>query len=329
MIDFSQYQHLEVKFNQRYGTNFRYSDFETQVKRNQYMEENFASTGSKLSEDNKEYIERFVKLFDKAFTNSVDRKVSFFLFDDILKDYNELMAGYREACEKQGEPLKQEWVPNSRLAKEAWTEMQDVEEDRQKFIEEEYLSRNIRIRDMRQLAEFKRAQGDTDPQSLSVIWNYANALQKVNDNRPRWWRVIHFVRNGAEQREAEKMRNLVTERLSEYDRTHGEGKGMAEMQRYLIDGGIMRLKYSIKDAVVNLRKQENSAKKPEALNNKTIENAQMSNQHVEEKEIILDSEEAKERIGNMLEDEFNEKTIEVKPEERHEEKNPTANNHIL
>lgn len=329
-IDFSKYQQLAEKFNQRYGTEFSYSDFETQVKRNQYMEENFASTGSKLSEDNKEYIDRFVKLFDKAFTKSVDRKIASFNFYDIVKDYNELMAGYREACASQGEPLKQEWVPNSRLAKEAWSEMQEVEEDRQKFIEGEYLAGNIRIRDMRRLAEAHRTNNVESPESLSAVWNYANALQKVNDDRPRWWRIIHFVRNGAEQREAENMRNFVTERLTAYDRKHGEGKGMAAMMGYLNERSIMILKYSVQEAAINLKKQENAAKKSEALNNKTMENAPVSDHPVEEKEIILDYETVKERIGNMLEEEFNKSvTVENKPEEKHEEKNLTGADKVI
>ena len=126
------------------------------------------------------------------------------------------------------------------------------------------------------------------------------------------------------------MRNFVTERLGEYDRTHGEGKGMTEMQRYLSDGGVMRLKYSIKDAVVNLKKQANANQKAEALNNKAPENAPVSDQPVEEKEIILDYETAKERIGNMLEKEINEGVIgEDKQEEIHEENQLTANEKLL
>lgn len=305
-INFSKYQYLVDEFNQRYGVDFSYSDFETEVMRKRYI----AESRSKISEENQEYVNRFTSLFDKAFTNSVDRKIDAFTAEEIVNDYNRMMNGYSDAYKDNGTPLKQNWVSGSALLKEARDEMEDVKLGKQAFIEEEYLSGALRIRDMRRYAKELQKVNETSPKKLSAIWNYANALQKVNDERPRWWRRIHFIRNAAEKREAENMRNFVTERLQAFDKINGEGSGMREMMVHLSDPTIIKLKDSIETAYASAKKAEKDEKLKAKLKAEESKKGDLAqNEQYEEKEISLEDETVREKIGYMIENDLKESLL--------------------
>ena len=81
-IDFTNYQGLVNNFNQRYGVRFNYEDFENEVALNKSLDDNYEPKGSELSEENKKYITDFAELFDKAFVNSLARKIDPFTHEE-------------------------------------------------------------------------------------------------------------------------------------------------------------------------------------------------------------------------------------------------------
>ena len=134
-MDFTKYQQLATDFNNRFGVNFSYQDFETEVLRDKYVSEGFANSRSNISVENSKYVSEFVKLFDQAFVNSVNRKIEPFTPEEMVQEYTKMMNGYRAACKDHGEELSQNWVAGSTLMRNVNSEMKDVAENRQEFIE--------------------------------------------------------------------------------------------------------------------------------------------------------------------------------------------------
>ena len=294
--DFSKYQHLVDRFNQRYGVDFNYDDFESEVLLNKHLNENFEPRGFVLSEENNKFIDDFVKLFDKAFVNSVARRIDRFTPEEILNDFIQVMNGYRETYRENGNPLDQEWVANSLLMRNVIDEMGEIPENKQTFIEEEYLRGAFRIRDMRKEAQDLASNNEQsqDPAKLSVILNYANALKKVNDDRPRWWRIIHPFRNAAEKRESQNMRDFVNQKAQAYDRINGEGSCMEKITKYLNDSMIEDIKDSVNKAHAEFKAKEAAEKLMNELK------ASRAKEDFAEKEIMLDGDNVRENIGKLL-----------------------------
>lgn len=306
--DFSNYRDLENRFNERYGVKFRYEDYEDDVIRSAAIETDYMFASSNLSEENQKYLSEFIEIFDAAFTRAVDRKIEPFGADEILKDYRELMEGYREARKKSGDPVEEKFAPSSLLLKEAYSEIMDSLEGKQDFIEEEYLGRNLRIRDMRAYMKELEAKKETRPEKLSAIWNYANALEKINAGRPGWWRIIFFARNRAEQREAQNMRNFVNTQLREYDKQYGEGSGFEKMRDCLRDSTIKDLKESTRVAYLTHKQEEKAAKqngKPKAGDEELEKNNEppQENEPSLEEELVFDDD-VREKIGDMIENDL-------------------------
>ena len=87
------------------------------------------------------------------------------------------------------------------LAEEALGELPQNDVD---IVMENYKNGNIRIRDMRAFVNDVRALNPTNIEKASFkkIAAYSEALRKINESRPGWWRFIHPFRNRAERNEA-------------------------------------------------------------------------------------------------------------------------------
>ena len=59
---FDKYQETLRQFNEDFGVNFKYEEFDTAVKQNKYIEANFAAERTTLSVENREYMKNFAKL---------------------------------------------------------------------------------------------------------------------------------------------------------------------------------------------------------------------------------------------------------------------------
>ena len=75
-------------------------------------------------------------------------------------------------------------------------------------VAENYMKGNIRIRDMVAFSESILALDTT--KNRAILASYALALKKVNEGRSFLWRVFHPFRNHAEQRDAGKMADMLT-----------------------------------------------------------------------------------------------------------------------
>lgn len=314
-MNYKKYQHLADNFNKKYGVNFSYKDFEVEVWRNKSLSDDYAAAKRGYSQENIKYVSEFESLFDMAFTNALNKRIAAFTPQQIAEDYKIMMEGYRAACKDSGDPFTQDWAPNSLLMKGIENEMKDVTDNKQDYMEDEYLRGAYRIRDMRRDAKAVQEDKEISPEKLSAILNYANTLKKVNDDRPGWWRFVHFIRNAAEQREAKNMRDMVNEKAKAYDKVHGEGSCMQEIEKHLNDSAIQDYKNSINEARIEYKKEEDLTK---------LEKELSARGKVEEKEILLDDEETlekiRENIGDTLEAWFEKEMEKVGKEDMHEEK---------
>ena len=198
--NFAKYQHVVDKFNKKYNVNFSYTAFESEVGKYQNFSENFLSKGGDVA--GQRYKKNFADLYTLALTNYADRKIDKFSSTEMLKEYVEMMNGYKESVNAAGNNIKK-WPKVSELVTKVQANLQDEKkgfpDTKEDFIIKRYMEGKLPLRQMR--AEVKKLIDDkcTDPKKLSLIWGYAKALEKINGDRPRWWRILNFPRNNADK----------------------------------------------------------------------------------------------------------------------------------
>ena len=212
--NFSKYQHLAEQFNNKYGTDFRFEEFEMNVLRNQNLAENFLKAGGDIN--GRAYVSTFSNLYRMALTNYADRKIDSFYSKEFINDYKKVMNGYKDAV-NQEKVTVDGWPKTSylveRVQKDLENEKTAMPDGKVDNIIKRYNDGKLPMRKMREYAQTLIDSGCKEPEKLSVILGYSKALEEVNLNRPRWWRIIHPFRNNAEQRDAKFFKKMVTERL--------------------------------------------------------------------------------------------------------------------
>ena len=208
---FEPYQSLVNDFNAKYGLNFSYEAFETNVRRSRYMDENFVS--EKGDPNDREYVNKFGPLYRQALTNFADRKIDSFNSEEMIRDYRKMMGGYRKAMNQEGANITG-WPKDMYLVEHAQNAVKNIPNSKEEYITQRYLAGTLPMRALRaHVAQITENARYADPEKLSTVLGYANALSEINRQRPRWWRIIHPFRNAAEQREAKNFKQAVTSRV--------------------------------------------------------------------------------------------------------------------
>lgn len=212
--NFSKYQNLVEEFNNKYGTDFRFEEFEMNVLRNQNLAENFLKAGGDIN--GRAYVSTFSNLYRMALTNYADRKIDSFYSKEFINDYKKVMNGYKDAV-NQEKVTVDGWPKTSylveRVQKDLENEKTAILDDKVENIIKRYNDGKLPMRKMREYAQTLIDADCKEPEKLSVILGYSKALEEINSKRPRWWRIIHPFRNNAEQRDAKFFKKMVTGRL--------------------------------------------------------------------------------------------------------------------
>ena len=256
MGKFDKYQYLVTAFNNKYGLDFSYEEYETTVLKNQNLASVFAMEKKSINMENRVYISKFGAMYKKAFTNFLDKKIENFSTEQMLKDYRTLMKGYRSARKEANNPLEQNWVASSYLIESAKENIKTIPGNKPDYVEERYLKGELRIRDMR--AEVKRLmsmEGEKTPEILAVVLGYSEALKCVNVDRPLWWRWIHPFRNAAEQRESENFANVVKSLVGDYA-VAAFTAGYKKTFDIMLDGTIKNTRSEVADLAERLKAEE-------------------------------------------------------------------------
>ena len=216
--DFGNYQYLVENFNEKFKVNFSYEAFESDIRSYDIISENFTNLGSDVRSGR--YVKAFADLYRQALTNYADRKIHFFSGEEFLNEFEKMMKGYTEATLTSGTGPKKSWPSSSRLIDRVKADLNDpkkgIPDTKLDYIIKRYNDRTLPMSKMREEAKKLIDSNSKDPTKYSTILGYSKALEEINSQRPRWWRIIHPFRNNAEQREAKAFKKIVTEKLGLY-----------------------------------------------------------------------------------------------------------------
>jgi hypothetical protein len=217
--DFSKYDELVSSFNNDYGVDFSFQQFETTLYKNKNLASLFGASQSRdaaLTVEGQTYINQFSSLYKTAVSNVFEKKVESFNIEEMMNRYVELMDGFKAAYKEQGQELPK-WPKNSVLLEGTEKSMQDFPKDSISYIADKYLKGEVRLRDMRAFTEQLQKESSPVLNDVAQVLQCATAIQQVNEQRSFWWRVFHPIQNRAEQRNAKMMQEYVDKTLSEDD----------------------------------------------------------------------------------------------------------------
>lgn len=292
MPNYEKYQHLVDDFNEKYGVNFSYEEFEAEV--NALRNSRGPGVGSEI--ENEVYVNTYKNLFKKAVDNLIHARLGIYRVEHnyISADYEKMMNGYIDANVNEGNFFQTKWIPRSQLAGSMRTIVASYPDTNADYIAQKYLGGEFRIRDMRARTNLLESRKETNPERICAILCYAEALEKVNSQRSFWWRVFHPFRNSAEKSEAKNMRKFVNAVAKEYDRINRkEGAFFNEMQRTVGVNPTAELRDRLDNEISIMREAEEKAEVPKMENN----NLNVANEN------------NKENIGKQINAEVNNKNI--------------------
>ena len=185
-------------FNRQYGTSVSFGDIKSQAK--------------KLGSYNQALRAVFLEAYKQvALKDLIDHDTDFLKSHEMFQDFNKEIINSlidETPLSRRNGLSKNMGIKSQNEAYEmleaTWAELPKNQVD---AVVENYLKGNIRIRDMRAYAESCKLFDDKRAQT--ELASYAEALKKVNKDRPRWWRILHPFRNNAEKRDSKIIEDLL------------------------------------------------------------------------------------------------------------------------
>lgn len=209
-FDYSRYDEKIKKFNKKYGVNFNVRAFHKQAKA--YYELNYKTGYDKV------YRMTFLHLYQKAVNRYIDNRIPACKASDMLLEFDEIMHDFKKDCDAKKIETNLHVFGNwdaCRTFKNLNAKvLAKLQEDRVELNRQRYLNGDLRIRDM--LSDTKAVLAKKDEiggSSLSTLLGYAEALKQINGTRSFFWRTLHPVRNGAEQRASARIVATVKEKV--------------------------------------------------------------------------------------------------------------------
>ena len=209
---FEQYKDQVAKFNSDYGVDFSYEAYEIDSLKMQAISV-FLGAAQRTNPENTVYRGMLLRLYRNAVVNkienSTDNEIDPIAF---LEDFDNLMLNYREHCVKNNKEAPDKrggWLNNAEIADAMQQRIADIKGDRVEYYKDKYMLGKIRLRDMR--ADVARIQSNppASAKDIARAMIYMRALQKITEERSRWWGIIHPFRSRAEVRDYNTIQDFV------------------------------------------------------------------------------------------------------------------------
>lgn len=200
---FDKYQEALNQFNAKYGVNYKFEMYETQVLKIKNLQSTFVSH-SKTKVENIVYRSMLTSFYKECVDNMIERKIDRINYADFIGDFESLMDNYREYCKENGKEApsaKGGWKKDVEIVEAIEAKIKDVKEDIGEYTKEKYLSGNLRLRDMRAALETMKNGEAVSKEQLATAIAYQKALKSTVKERSFFWKVFHPIRNNAEQRD--------------------------------------------------------------------------------------------------------------------------------
>ena len=205
-------------FNTKYHCNFSFEEFDKRFRRR-----------PALYSSNEEWASNYKHHFKSAYKEALTRIAEFseerLDCEDMLDDFQrDIVDPYIREAENQGTSIKHPEYAGMGRSERLEMLRDTAPEAPLNFTglyTHKYLTGKIRIRDMRANANAVLTNPDSTREDILRIAACANALEEVSITRPRWWRILHPVRNNAEKRDSQALRRLVTAKAKEMGTSYG------------------------------------------------------------------------------------------------------------
>ncbi len=232
MINTEEFSTAVEEFNEKYGVEFNYADFEKE--RIKYDRMDIDKPG------NVAYAFAFAKLYKRALRAAVTGNIKDLNSPEMMKDFEEkIMAPYRAKCIEQNEPNgSAPYGGKTRL--KALESMRAYANEAPKtvadFYGEKYQNGLLHLRDFRSFAEHYTKT--VEQQEMAA--NFIVGLEKVHNNRSFLWKVAHPIQNYCEKRDLKYLKSEL-----EYDKI-----------KYLADSGseILEAEMQYLDKLIRVEK---------------------------------------------------------------------------
>lgn len=199
MIDTEEFLEQLDHFNEKYGIEFDYQEFEKQrIKHDQLALKDPGNIAYNLV---------FAKYYKQALRGVVIGKIKELNSPQMLKDFEELiMAPYREKCISENEPNGS--TPyGGKTHLEALESMRIYANEAPKtaadFYGEKYKNGLLHLRDLRDFA--KHYTRTMEQQEMAA--NFIAGLESVHNSRSVWWKLAHPIQNYCEKRDLKSLKS--------------------------------------------------------------------------------------------------------------------------
>ena len=211
--DFSSLRGDVQKFNDTFGVQFSFEEYERGVLRSRGLSRLFGTTLSSDPE-NSVYRTMLLSMFKETVLNKIkgttDKTPNPIALANAFED---LMEKYRNFCSSgknlvDAPQLYGGLRGHEAVLSEMRGEITGIPVDKSDYVKGQYVAGRARLRDMKANMDGMRANGVTaDKLSQAIV--HKRALEKVVSERTGWWRIRHFFRNRAEQRHLQELTDFV------------------------------------------------------------------------------------------------------------------------
>ena len=232
----------EEAFNERYGVNFSIEAFDEKVS----AFDKFTG-GVDIDEM---YRTVFSELHKKAFANFVDARLGKnFDYVIMLKEFdNEIMNPYskeRKVANKPAPSAMGGWMA-SKYLESVYDSLDNVPNSKIDFATKRYRDGDLKIRDMKNLANKLENEANPSSEELATLYCYAEALSNVNNERSTLSMTTNLVKYFAEKREAKNFKSIVAKATEGKTIDKNGTKKIDEVLAYVNDDIILQSKKAIK-----------------------------------------------------------------------------------
>ena len=239
--EFESIKGLATNFNQKYGVNFSYEEFESDVRRFKNLQVNFANMEGSIFD--RTYTGNFSKLFRAAFINFIDKNIPAFDTEQFYQDYLNMMNGYKRVKDNKADKDRSservpQWPDKATIFKHVQQDLSDPKKEipnsKVDYIIKRYNEGKLPLRKMRAHAAELIKNGADDRETLSVIMAYSIAISQVNQARPKWQKRLFFVRSNAEIRDSAAIKQMLRQHIAKLQKNDYNGRKASEYNFTLI-----------------------------------------------------------------------------------------------
>ena len=203
----NKYEAYETRlqsFNNRYKVNFSFEKYASQSLRQKNLSPALQGVRG-IGNENRAYRNALLNIYKECVENMMQKKYENFKPQDLLRDFENLMNGYRDYCNDKGKRAPEShggWKKSEAI--EAMNETLRImnPKDKVDYAERKYWARELRIRDMRKFVQDhpELARGKGTAEQVAILETYRSALLKALETRSQGWGRFNLLRTRLEKK---------------------------------------------------------------------------------------------------------------------------------